>query len=1182
MGGTFSPESMARISALETPATKANVLSPVSAATLNPNSGNEVIRQSPESFTGTSYFDLDNPADPVLQQVRQSEEWKSASEPEKRRIEQMAIEQANKDLFERTGESALKIGDFEIRTNQVTDPETGEPRTEAVPRSDIGPIGRTIAGGAMANVRDMGAFIEWGADELVTQPIAAIAEALLGTKDNPISHAANTNFIKENFPTLPADNPTEKLGQEILSIVMGSVEGAGVAGALDDMAGLSQSSAHAITQFFNQAKKTDPANAAQKTQLFIRAVLQEQGMNAGAAVTTADSLEPMVQEGIFGTDIGKGALPEELKVGDAVIINEADMDNIGHFIDNNLFSAGIGVLAGIGKGVKGVANRVVPGLNRLTTTEQKLRIETGLQTLKAIDPNMGERQVALPMLAQAAKALGEVLERNKDFNAAVYGEGAMQAGGTLNLNSTTALQLGAKEYIESVYGFRKAFMSADDYARQVDEDVSKFVENLITLKQSRVGSTIINQADSAMTGQMNRMFGDEASAIGSVNEAEEGARIAAQPIVDDLQRSRQILSGATKSVENATFEANLAQNSDRVIGMLEEAKRSGILGSDVKSKEAMRRLTGKQLLDAVVARRTEVNDLFNAIPNSVTVDNEALVSKITSLATTPNPLSRLGVPQAERQFSSMTDEFLNDLVTQLDERPMTFRELFVDQRRALSEEITARKNAGKPFDQLVELKKYIDDLAADQVASGDPATKKAMEAYIKFQQDFAPTEELGRYLDVAGNYAPNSVPDFQGLRKGELEAKKAGMELWTVAENFTVPEEASALMNLLQQGASTDITAEVAEIYTGLALKALGFMDQGSTINAGQLKAAIEPYRAILEQTGSPTLAAWDNSIAAIEAADQGLGNAQTALREAQVAAQATMERAKEQAVSKFINNISGNAEVLDNPRNAFYEIFKDRAAPNMVRELMSNAEVQNNPLLKAGIQSQFWRYLKDTALTNTAIGVAGDGARVVEPGGTALNRILSGGGDNTLQTLRAIFKDEPRKADAIEGMLNIMNLAVNAKAVRPGPRGSTTMLDSGMQQSVNRMLTIAFGVLNPTATKIKAVSGAITGNYNAKLQDTILKMLDMGISNPDFLKKSMDLLEADASGTTLAAYFNKTLGVANNLLFKGALNTTKSMDENQTPQDMWNQTQEWFNGNNQNMIDENMNNEMNELFNPQ
>lgn len=1185
MGGTFSPESLARLQALETPASKENMLSPVSQATLAPNSGNNVIRTSPESFTGSSYFDLDNPADPVLQQLRQSPEWQNASEPERRRLEKLTIEQANKDLFERTGEPLVSVGDFEVRTNKVTDPVSGDPRTEFVPRTDIGPVGRTIAGAALGTTQSMLAGVEWLADTPL-KALAPIAEHLLGTSDNPVSRAANDSFILENFPTLPADNPTEKLAQEVLSVVIGSVVGAQGALSLDDVTGLSKTSASAITNFFNQAKRVDPQNAAQKTQLFIRAVLAEQGANVGAAITTPESVEPMVQEGFFGTNVGRGFLPEELKVGEQVIINESDMDVIGNYLDNNAFTIGIGVLGGLAGVAKAGATRVAPGLDKLLVgnldiSNQKLRIETALQTLKAIDPNMGENGVALPMLAQAAQKLGDVLERNKEFNTAVYGDGTFASGGSIDLNSTTALQIGAKEYIESVYGFRSAYMSPEEYKALVDADTSKFIENLITLKQSRIASPIINQADSAMTGQMNRIFEDEASAIGTIEQAEQGAQIAAQPVVNDLQTARQMLSGAVANQADAAFKATLAQNESRVIGLLEDAKRSGVLGSDVATKEAMRRLTGKQLLDAVVQRKEEVNRLFEAIPDDVLIDNQALVDRIASLATTPDPLGRIGVPTARPQLNAMSDTALNDLINDLDAKPMSFKELFTVQRPLLSKRITELFNQGENTDQLEAVRSYIDELAADQVANGDESTKAAMAAHIKFQQDFAPSKELGYFLDASSDYKPGSIPDSQGLRKGELDTLIAGAKLWETARDFKVPEQAQAFLNMIQQGTTNNITTEVAELYTGLALDALRQTEGGGVITAQQLSSAMEPYRAILEQVNSPTLKIWDDSVEAIKMSESGLNSANDGLRQAQIGSQEAIQRAQDIAISKFITNIGGNAELLDNPRAAFYEIFSDnKAGPNMVRELMANAEVQNNPLLKAGIESQFLRYLREKAFTNTGIGVAGDGTRVVEPGATALNKMLLGGGDNTLQVMRAVFKDDPKRADAIEGILNVMNLAINAKAVRPGPRGSTTMLDSGMQQSVNRMLTIAFGVLNPTATKIKAISGAITGNYNSQLQDTILRILDTGISNPQFLAESMELLRKDASGETLAAYLQKTLGVANNLMFKGTLNSTKSTDDETTPQSMWNETAKWFEGNNQSMISEPVNQQMNDLFN--
>lgn len=1150
----LSPDAAARLGAFNQP--EVRKLTEEAAAALTPNSGNPVARQSDQMFTGTSYFDDMDDNDPIVQRVRATPEWQQADMIKRREMEYAAVQTANADVKSRQPVDGNFLG---IPTQRGVN-ESGENEAFLIPETDNG-ISRAVTGGALELAKGTAGLVEWTADQLITQPIAAIANTLLPGSDaaNALNQAADINFIKENFPVMPADNPQEKLVQELVSIVGGTVGGTGVATKADDVIGVSKSTVDIIRRFWTDAQRTDPKNAGQKLELFIRALLAEQGANLGATVGTPSDVEPMSQEGAFGTSMMKGWVPEVLEAGNQVIFDEAEMDRLGHFVDNNAFSAAIFGLGQLAKGGGRLAGKAVGGLQRLGMNERKIRIQTAMTTLKAIDPNMaGEtgRNVTPEQLAQAATALGNVLERNKDFDTALLGS----SGGSVDLNSTTAIQLGAKEYIEEVYGFRKAFLSPEEYSRLVDEDTTKLVENLIGFKQGRgVGtSNVIGQSDAAMAGQMQNIFSDEANLIGSVDQAQQGAIQAAQPIADELAETRNMLQIGKSNVMNATDNANFAQNKDRIIGLLEQAQKDGLLGSDQATKARMGQLTGQQLLDTVTQRKNEVDQLFSAIPNSVVIDNKELVDFIAGIATTRNPLTRVGVPAPQGQLSTMSDEFVNDLVDDLDARPMTFRELYTEVRPELSKEIGRRQASGQPFDQLLAVKQHI-----DQIAESVPEAQNAMEAYRKYQQDFAGTEALRQYVDVAGQYAPGSQADQFGYRKGQVDALNAGMGLWNDLEQAATPEGANALLNAMQQGTTQNITEEVAEIYTGLAIRQLSTMDTGGVITSQQMKAAIAPYLTVLERVNSPTVKAFNDSVEAIRSAEQGLLNATEAKRIAEVASNEAIENARTNAAYKFISERTG--QPLSDPAEMYSQIFNDVSAPDMVRELMQQSEVQSNPLLKSGIQSQFLRYLKDRALTAKGIGVNPDGSRVTESSANQLAMILDTSKDNTLATLRAVFQDQPEKAGVIEGLLNVMNVAINSKAVRPSNYGSTTPLDNELQAAVNRLITITFGVLNPTSTKIRSLSTALTGDYNAKLQESILLNLDMGIANPDHLIKSLELLRADASGETAEAYIKKAIAAGNTLLARGIVGASKATDI----EDPEEQPLPWFNGNNPAMVNE-------------
>jgi len=245
-----------------------------------------------------------------------------------------------------------------------------------------------------------------------------------------------------------------------------------------------------------------------------------------------------------------------------------------------------------------------------------------------------------------------------------------------------------------------------------------------------------------------------------------------------------------------------------------------------------------------------------------------------------------------------------------------------------------------------------------------------------------------------------------------------------------------------------------------------------------------------------------------------GLATAEEAQRVAREAYDNILREAKDDAASVLVRNLDGtNTAPLSDTSTQWAQIFNAADAPERVEELMRRAVSTGNQLAVDGIRSRYLAHLRDRIFTQGRRGadITSDGTSVVrEVSPTQLTNILSGTNDNTLTTMRQVFSDMPEFAQGMERMLDILNISVNNRAIRGNNFGSTTVYDENLKKTVDRLIVLTLGVLNPTATKARNLSAVIVDGKQAQIREAIEANFALMVTSPSYFNDVMQAVSRD------------------------------------------------------------------------
>ena len=1068
----------------------------------------------------------DESDNPIVIQIVESDVYKNATTSGARNaMIREALDSTNRSIYESKGEPTR----FDNVRTQKFKNQDGEPRTYMVPKPGAESTGfqRTV-GGALLNTAKM--FSE-GVEKGFNIPFTD--KRTPGTDDfltNP-----ETDYIAENFPTYPAAGGIEKAGQDVIPIIIAAVAGGKGIDKLDDAVGGSKKLANWISKQWDEAKKVDPANAKKNLERMLKGLFVERGANLGATMATPDDMEPLLGDNVL----------------EMIGIDPETNQKLGHYIDNEAFTAmgSVGIrLIGMGYNF---GKRLFPRFSKKPTTRAA---EVGMLLLKQIDPNV-TNDLPGELIAERARLLGQTILDNKEFKLGILGQRAVKnadgtetivdilPGGAIQLDSGTALAMGAREYVENAYGWLKATMEPEVYEQTINQYSQAIIDNIVGLKQGRRGNQTVQAGEASINADASRILvgaADDAIEGGSKNANQAGVLLGediAEPVVTALGNVQKTRTG----VELAENVSNATQDKDVIVGMLNSARENSSLGSTSTEMQTFQQLAGEDLYQGWQASYKNYNDAFEALPNDIPVDMEDLkaliedVSKktndfdfVTTATTKQDPFremlqglkSRVTGYKVKGVALKETDE---EIISRLDNIDLKW--LYTNLRPEISRRLNALEASGAPTSKpLIQLKEWIDGAAE---ASGQAEFRGAMDLYEEHAGTYLRTDELAQWESKARKVREKEVAP--GVNMGQENVYELGMQTLMNAEQALTPGKMEAFLNALTKSYGKNITPEMAQAYVGLAIRGLSrSTEAGSKVSAAQVREAVQPYLTQLEATNPNAVKMFEDTVSSLEMVELGLTTAKNANAAAEKAYQTIVVEAQERAASKFVNNLTGsNPAAMSDPSEVFKSIFGAKNAPDLMEDLLRQADEIGNPLIRDGLKSKYISYIKDRIFTNKRIASEvtpeGPGAtREMSP--TQISSILGEEFDNTLSTLKIVFKDEPGKADAVTHLLEVLDVAVNNRAIRGNNFGSSTVLDERLKEKMNRLIVLTLGVLNPVATKARNISAALTDKRTKEVAEAIELQIDMMVTSPQYFDEVMQAVAGKAEGSPIMKLLERNM----------------------------------------------------------
>jgi hypothetical protein len=1009
------------------------------------------------------------------------------------------------DEYNQTGEPLSVLGmDTPIRLQQGTTDE-GAKRTYFVPPPiniktgnqfvDVG-IGAQAATSNMA----IGGALEAGRATL------ALGEYLLesaGLDDREVQ------YIEENFPTLPAGSDFEKFGQEVASMLYGGVTGAGLVKKLSEYVRAPEKVAQILTTF-SQRLKNDP-NGMRKLQLMIRGVLTEFGEILGASATTPPEIDP---------------LSEQLG-----IVPEGENNFAANVVDNTAFSV---LLRTVGKVVgfagKKIDEKIIQGFRG---ADRNLAAK---HWLKAIDPltadNLPDEEIR-----RRASIMADVLQKHQMFDLALTGK-------QVPVDTSMSVMAGAEEYMRRTYAYMEQQMGTKAFTDFVRQGAKDIVSQTIAIKQGMKANPEVAMSDANFLETVGTEVSSAANSLATPTQGHQIAEDIGTGMSNRIHAADDTVNLRKQEVLGANMNIDTIQSEQQITQMLEDARRTGNLGSSETQRYMLQDLAGPQLYQAWLKARGKVDEAFKNIPHEV-VDSNELAQLLAQVGDVTNILEDFGIPSTSggmKKYNPVPDpqtglSEIDQLAQSLEANGYNDVYILVNEVRSKLSRRISSAYAASDSDTALQLELLRDGIDQLVGKSKNPDIQNAMATYAEFADNWLQTTPLKQYDAAASQVQP--MPG--GMTRGSLEANEAGMAALAQSRNAYTDDYLTKFVLALQSG-NPDAAPEISQALVGEALNTLvKKFRSGSRIPSNELLAAIEPYARTLETTNPNLIRAWREQVDQLSHAEAGLKNSEDALAEAEVLAADIKQEANTTAARYFVAELTGNSGVRESSSDAFTKLFDAQDAPTLVARLLDemNAAGPTGEMAAQGVKAEYLRYLKRKIFTNRPVGVSGDADDmfVRDVSGARLNTALDNDYTRDMMLLKEVFADDKPMGDAVVALMTQMHNMVNSRATKANPFGSNTVVDATLQKSVNTLIMLTMGVLNPTATKARAITGALTLGHNSKVEaafDTIFAKI---VTDPQFISEA---LESVARGRPM----NRFLSVLTKGMTRGTLGANRDTEE--------------------------------------
>ena len=1051
---------------------------------------------------GVTGIDTENP---VYKSLMTDPGFARLSPKEKRDRFIESVDATNETLYEQTGTEVegggsiiRALGGESVRT-QVSKDAEGNKQTFIVPNPNAlnSKVINSIAGGAAQAVKGLGRV-----GEGVTDKIGELTGGFIGTDPE-------TDYVKENFPTVPPTNQYDALGQEVVSMLIGSVGGVGLASKLEKAYNLSPKMARYVAKTWSKMGKKKPEEMIDAARVFAKTFILGTGANLGTTATTPQEAKPL-----FGDNIAQ-----------ALGYDAEENRNIANFADNVAFSGGLMTLGKIAGLAAIPVKAIFKGTAGLTT--KWIERDIGALVFTRLDPNVAGAPAEI--FAERAAILGEVIRNNSKAFFPLLGKTEIPR------TSVDAVRQGVREYVDRAYAWQKSLMSPDDYEQFADELANSMSLKMIDLHRSRLQSPSVRTADAEVVEGFEDAITNTMDELGGADAVGDAAAGLGGPIAMEATDKAFKVSNAQATADAVSASLDQFKNNNDVLGIFMDAARNNQLGSNAAERRAINSMSGEQLYDSWKQSFTTYRDAWKNLPKDVELPVDQFhelttsfipanewpnfIKSITQTGTVSDPINRIiekMTPRvAEAPNGDLVYESVEEMLSRLDMQGVSMEEVFTDLRGMLSNRAEALFNNPLTREQGGQLRSFVQgiDRIADNV--GDPAFTDALDLYRKHDGTFRTTEPLRAFEDQAkvALRKEGQSQTVTGLTPGMADAYAAGkVALTSSMEN--IDDYQKAFIAALQSGTDKNVTSEMAQAYIGMAMNFMARnLEAGKPPNARDMINALGPQLDVLENLAPDVVERFRTVVGELKNLEAGLTDAQSVVKNLTKEHSDFLASARTDAAAKFVDNlIPGNTpQITQEPQAAFNEIFsKVIGQGNTIDELMKRAaQSPDGDLVIAGIQTAYLEFIRKQVFLSRKVALkSGDPTQAVnDVSGRQIQELLKDPANPFRNSLDIIFKNNPDRKTQFLHMLELQDISTGSRSIKGEGFGSNTPYDAQLIKLSERMITLRYGVLNTKATIAKNISKAVLTPVVDDIQLVAKETMDILVARPEQFDRMLQLI---------------------------------------------------------------------------
>lgn len=476
----------------------------------------------------------------------------------------------------------------------------------------------------------------------------------------------------------------------------------------------------------------------------------------------------------------------------------------------------------------------------------------------------------------------------------------------------------------------------------------------------------------------------------------------------------------------------------------------------------------RQTADAMTEHK---NALYDAIPEDAPIDREALINVLNENYdyVPASVMARVTNPKNE----------------------ITFRQLYDDIMPQISKAMTSKLNAKKPDEQAIgslrAIQNHVNEVQTEYVAThGSPEAKAAADEARRYYRDeyvpYAKTSSTEPLFDHRPTTEYDRIQDAQDV-VNSLSDKKKGTS--------------KAVIDLLRRPENKGNPSDIVKVYMGDVVKKLS---RKAASEEGIDSISSDDIIGELSDMGVTLKREFPNEARQLEVLASRLrtakGNAKTEralLEEITSQSQELENQVFSSAIGKFIKRGKGdNIHEVENGYDVFKSMLNKENNHAEIDELVKRVRASGDEAAQKGLESAYLSYLRDRIQDGSQGFASRQAERFVDP--------------KEVKSLKEygmrIFKD-PKIVEGVDDVVSALLRERDKRSPTGMPLQTKGSLGKAATAAVNFATSMTLGVLNPTATRVRNVAGALL--RGSKGDQAAMRIMERIHSDPEY---TLDLLD--------------------------------------------------------------------------